>query len=164
MNSNTITFEELSLSQQFFRENSIEKLTEVAYAINTEQPVFTRVIFSFEHAGIDVALMEDLMESILIVYYVHTHIRKKRIPEITLEDVMKNMSGYAQFLKHFSASGQQAPENLSEHKFLEDEFVLAYATQLLKGSNAHVQDIPKEVAFGYFALLKSIELAAAQVK
>ena len=100
----TITNDELERSLQFFRENSIEDVTEVAHAIDHQQPVFTRLILSFEHGGLDVEIMEDLMESILTVYYVHSHIRKQVIPEITLEQVMGNLTKYAQVLQLFMES------------------------------------------------------------
>jgi hypothetical protein len=159
----TITKDELDRSLQFFRENSIEVLTDVAHTINIQQPVFTRLILSFEHGGLDVDIMEDLMESILTVYYVHSHLRKQVIPEITLEEVMGNLGGYAKSLQKFRESGRDTQDDLTAHAYLEDRVVLNYACQLLVKSFPDVRDIPKEVTYGYFALLKSIELAVAKV-
>jgi len=159
----TITNDELERSQQFFRENSIEDVTEVAHAIDHQQPVFTRLILSFEHGGLDVDIMEDLMESILTVYYVHSHIRKQVIPEITLEQVMGNLTKYAQVLQLFMESKAHDSSDLSAFAFLDDKIVLQYATTILVNSFSDVRDIPKEVTYGYYGLLKSIELAAAKV-
>lgn len=159
-----ITQQELDKSLQFFRDSTLEVLAEVAYVINIQQPVFTQVIFSFEHAGLDVGIMEDLMESILVVYYVHSHIRKRVIPELTLEDIMGNLGGYAKSLQQFKESGHGAQDDVTGHAYLEDVVVLNYARRLLVQSFPNLCDIPKEVSYGYFALLKSIELAAAKVK
>ena len=163
MHPYTITKDELDRSLQFFREKSIEEVTEVAHAIDLQQPVFTRLILSFEHGGLDVHIMEDLMESILTVYYVHSHIRKQVIPEITLEQVMGNLTKYAQALQQFMEAKGHGSNDLSPYAFLDDKVVLQYATTLLVNSFSDVRDIPKEVSYGYYGLLKSIELAAAKV-
>lgn len=155
--------EELNLSLQFFSNNAIDVLTEVAQAINLQQPVFTKVVFSFEHSGIEDGILEDMMESILIVYYVHSYMRKQVIPEITLEDVMGNLGGYAKSLQKFRESGRDTQDDFTAHAYLEDRVVLNYASRLLAKSFQDVRDIPKAVTYGYFALLKSIELAVSKV-
>jgi hypothetical protein len=160
MHPYTITKEELDRSLQFFRENSIEVLTEVAHTINIQQPIFTKVVLSLEHGGLDVGIMEDLMESILTVYYVHSHIRKQVIPEITLEDVMSNLTGYGIFIQQFKESYKNGKK---VNSYLADTVVLEFASRLLVNSFSDVRNIPKEVSYGYYALLKSIELAAAKV-
>lgn len=160
MNSYNITKDQLETAKQFFRDSSIDVLTDISIKINKEQPNFTAVLLALEMHGLDRNAVEDLLESIFIVYYIQTHLNKKSILTISSGQVVKNINWFGQFIDYYNQEKSDLSADLSQIKFLRDEIVLTFAVDTLHNLFGDIRNIPKEVVFGYFGLLKGIEMAA----
>ena len=160
MNNYKITKDQLETAQQFFRESSINVLTTVSTRINKEQPNFTAVLLALEMHGLDRNSVENLLESIFIIYYIQTDLNKKSIPTISTGQVVKNINGFGQFIEYYNQEKSDDSSDLSQIKFLRDQIVLNFAVETLHKLFGDVKNIPKEVTFGYLGLLKGIEMGA----
>ena len=160
MNDFNITRDQLETAKRFFRESSIDKLTTISTTINKEQPNFTSVLLAMEMHGLDRIKVEDLLESVFIIYYAQTLLNKKHIPTISSGQVVKNVNWFGQFIDYYNNEKSDSSADRSQIKFLRDEIVLNFAVDTLRNLFGDIKDIPKEVAFGYFALLKGIEMGA----
>ena len=160
MNGFNLSEEELLTAKDFFTNNNIEVLTAQAIKINKSQPNFTVVVLALEMHGLDRIKVEDLLESIFIVYYVQTELRKKTINQISAGQIKKNVKWFEEFIKYYNEEKEFGTDNLSEVKFLRDNTVLNFAINTLRDLFDDLNKIPKEVIFGYFALLKAIEIGA----
>lgn len=160
MYSYNITKDQLETAKQFFRDSSIDVLTDISIKINKDQPKFTAVLLALEMHGLDRNAVEDLLESIFIVYYIQTHLNKKSIPTISSGQVVKNVNWFGQFINYYNQEKSDLSADLSQIKFLRDEIVLTFAVDTLHNLFGDIRNIPKEVVFGYFGLLKGIEMAA----
>jgi hypothetical protein len=160
MNSYNITKDQLETGKRFFQESSIEVLTAISTKINREQPNFTAVLLALEMHGLNRNIVEDLLESIFIVYYIQTDLNKKSIPTISYGQVVKNVNWFGQFIDYYNEEKSDISADLSQIKFLRDEIVLNFAADTLRTSFDKVKNIPNEVIFAYFGLLKGIEMGA----
>jgi hypothetical protein len=160
MDNFSITKDQLEISKQIFRDSSIDKLTAISTKINKEQPNFTGVLLALEMHGLDRITVEDLLESIFVVYYAQTHLNKKNIPTISIGQVIKNVNWFGQFIDFFNHEKNDGSSELDQIKFLRDEIVLNYAAHTLQNLFGDFKKIPKEVMFTYFGLLKGIEMGA----
>lgn len=160
MDKFNITKEQLETAKQIFRDSSIEKLTSISTTINKEQPNFTGVLLALEMHGLDRIMVEDLLESIFIIYYAQTQLNQKSIPTISSGQVVKNVNWFGQFIDYYNNEKSDRSSDLSQIKFLRDEIVLNFAVDTLKTLFGDIKNIPKEVVFGYFGLLKGSEMGA----
>jgi hypothetical protein len=155
-----ISEEELSAAKGFFEHSSIAALTAQSAKINKSQPNFTALVLALEMHGLNRMRVEDLLESIFIVYYVHTELREKTINQISAGQIKKNIKHFEGFVKYYNAEKGFGTGDLSQIKFLRDDVVSNYAVSTLRAMFDDLAKIPKEVVFGYFALLKAIEIGA----
>lgn len=160
MNSFNISEAELSTAKDFFSRNEVGVLTAQAIKINKSQPNFTAVVLALEMHGLDRIRVEDLLESIFIVYYAQTELRKKTIRQISVGQIKNNIKWFEEFIKYYNEEKEFGTGDLSEIKFLRDNIVLDFALKTLRDLFDDSKKIPKEVIFGYFALLKAIEMGA----
>ncbi len=68
MNRFSISADELKSSRDFFSGNDIDVLTAQSFKINKRQPNFTAVVLALELYGLDRIKVEDLLESIFVIY------------------------------------------------------------------------------------------------
>lgn len=155
-----ITSEQLETAKQFFRKGSIDALTTVSRKINKEQPNFTAVVLALEQHGLIRIIVKDLLESIFTIYYIQTELNKKSISTISSEQVIQNVTWFNQFIGYYNQEIENASTDLTQIQFLRDEVVLKYSAETLLHLFGDPRDIPKEVVFGYYALLKGIEIGA----
>lgn len=155
-----ITGEQLEKAEMFFEESSVDVLTDISIRINTEQPNFTAVLLQLEMFGLIQPDVEDLLESVFVVYYAQTVLNRKSIPAISLEEIMENVDRFAQFITNFNQEKAAHSPDLNQNEFLRDEIVLHYALEKLNYLFGDYRNIPNEVTFTYFGLLKGIELGA----
>lgn len=160
MNDFNITRDQLDAVKRLFQDSSIDKLTAIATTINKQQPNFTRVILALEMFGLDRIVVEDLLESVFIVYYAQTHLNKRTIPTISYGQVVKNVNWFGQFIDYYNQEISDHSSEVSQIKFLRDEIVLNFAVETLHNLFGDIKNTPKEVVFGYFGLLKGIEIGA----
>ena len=160
MSSYNILKDQLEAGKRFFQDSSVNLLTAISTKINKEQPNFTTVLLALEMHGLDRNLVEDLLESIFIVYYIQTNFNKKSIPTISSGQVVKNVNWFGQFIDYYNQEKSDVSADLSQIKFLRDEIVLNFAADTLRNLFGEVKNIPKEVIFAYFGLLKGIEMGA----
>jgi hypothetical protein len=113
-----------------------------------------------EQFGLSRIIVEDLLESIFVIYYIQTALNKKHIPAISSGQVFKNVAWFGQFIEYYNEEKKSFSADLSEIKFLRDNIVLNFAATTLRHLFGGVTNIPKEVIFSYFALLKGIEMGA----
>lgn len=160
MSEYKITTNQLETTKRFFRDSSIETLTTVSRKINREQPNFTAVVLALEKHGLNRIVVEDLLETIFIIYYIQTDLNKKSIPTISSGQVTKNVTWFGQFIEYYNQEKNDIAPDLSQINFLRDEIVLNFAAETLRNLFGDIIKIPKEVIFAYFALLKGIEIGA----
>jgi hypothetical protein len=156
-----VTEDEIKIARNFFKQTDISVLEKQAGKINTEQPGFTAAIFAMEMHGLERIMTEDLLESIFVVYYVYTELRKIKLNTIGLDQIAKNIKWFESFIQFYNkekASGDCA--DLKNAKFLKDDTVLTYAAETLRDLFGTAGNIPLEVVYPYFALLKGIETEA----
>jgi len=159
-----ITVEQLEFAKRFFRDSHIDTLTATSSKINREQPNFTAVALAWQKHGLNIISVEDLLETIFIVYYIQTTLNKKSIPTITFGQIVKNVNEFIQFNEYYNLERDNVAMDLSQIKFIRDELVLTFAAETLSSSFGTVGNIPREVFLGYFALLKAIERGAEKIK
>ena len=160
MNGFSLSEEELRTAKDFFSHNEIEVLKAQARKINKSQPNFSAVVLGLEMHGLDRMKVEDLLESIFVVYYAQTELRKKTINQISAGQIKKNVKWFEEFIKYYNKEKEVRTGDLSEIKFLRDNIVLDFAVNTLHDLFDDLTQIPKELIFGYFALLKAIEIGA----
>lgn len=155
-----ISQNELNKAKSFFLNGNIKTLTAQSKKINKSQPNFTGVVLALEKHGLDIIKVEDLLESIFIVYYAQTEVRKKSIKQISIGQIMKNIKWFEEFVQYYNKEKNYGTADLSAIKFLRDDIVLNFALETLRNMFGSPGKIPKEVLFSYFALLKEIEMEA----
>jgi len=160
MSDYKITADQIETSKRFFRDSDIATLTAVSRKFNKEQPNFTAVVLALEKHGINRIIVEDLLESIFIIYYVQTYLNKKSIPTISSGQLAKNVTWFGQFIEYYNQEKIDIAPHLSQLNFLRDEIVLNFAVETLHNLFGEIIKIPREVIFAYFALLKAIEIGA----
>lgn len=160
MNSYKITTDQIDRAKRFFRDSSIDVLTEVSAKINKDQPNFTAVLLALEMHGLDRNIVEDLLESVFIIYHIQTFLNRQSIPTISSGQVVKNVNWFGQFINYYNQEKSDFSADLSQIKFLRDEIVLNFAVETLHKLFGDIREIPKEVIFAYFGLLKGIEMGA----
>jgi len=160
MNEFHITQDDLHKARAFFDYSSIELLTSQSIKINKSQPNFAAVVLALERVGLDRPTIEDLLESIFVIYFAQTSIRGRRIKQISSAEIFKNIKWFESFLEYYNKEKDLGAENLAEIKFVRDEVVLEYAVNTLKNLFGALSSIPKMVVFAYFAVLKAIEIGA----
>jgi hypothetical protein len=160
MNGFNISESELKAAKNFFSDSDVEALTAQSLKINKSQPNFTAVVLALEMHGLNRIKVEDLLESIFVVYYAQTELRKRRINQISTGQIKKNAQGFEEFIKYYNVEKEIGSDDLSEIKFIRDNIVLNFALTTLRDLFGDSTKIPKEVVFAYFALLKAIEIGA----
>lgn len=155
-----ISPDELKSAQNFFSENDIDSLRAQAIKINRKQPSFTAVVLALEKTGLDRIKVEGLLESIFVVYFAQTELRKKSIATISDGQIKKNFTRFGEFINHYNAESKSGRQDLSKIKFLRDNVVLQFALNTLQNNFGDLAAIPKVVLFSYFAVLKAIEVGA----
>jgi len=160
MSEYKITIDQIETAKLFFRDSSIDTLTAVSRKINKEQPNFTAVVLALEKHGLNRIIVEDLLETFFIIYYIQTEFNKKSIPTISSGQLIKNVKWFGQFIEYFNQEKRDIAVDLSQINFLRDEIVLNFAAETLRNLFGDTLKIPKEVIFAYFAVLKGIEIGA----
>jgi len=153
-----ITQDELDNARSFFSDSSIELLTSQSIKINTSQPNFSTVVLALERDGLDRPTVEDLLESIFVIYFAQTTLRGQKINQISFGQILKNVKWFESFIKYYNKEKEFGSDNLSEIKFVRDEVVLKFALNTLKNLFGDISSSPKVVIFSYFAVLKAIEI------
>ena len=159
MNRFYISLGELRSAQDFFKNNDINVLTAQSFKINRKQPNFTGIVLALELFGLDRPTVEDLLESIFVVYFAQTELKKKSIATITIGQIKKNIEWFGQFISYYNGEKNDG-QDLLELNFLRDVIVLEYALETLQMLFGDFSKVPKEVVFSYFAVLKAIEMGA----
>lgn len=160
MNNFSIRKDHLETSIQLFQTGSAVELSKIAFKFNQEQPNFAQVLLSFELNGLDRAIIDDLLESVFVIYYAHAQLNKRNIPPVLMDDLFRNVKGFKEFIQYYNQERNELTAYLSQIIFLRDDLVLNYAIETLHQVFNHVEHIPNEVIFGYLGLLKCIELGA----
>ena len=158
MHEFNISEKELQLAILFFSSNDIEALTAQAIKINQSQPNFSAVVLALERHGLDRIKVEDLLESIFVVYYAQTELRQRKMNRITFKQIKENVKWFGEFISYFNEEKKTGNDDLLSLKFLRDDVVLDYAFNTLGNLFGDPTKIPQEVVFGYFSLLKAIEM------
>jgi len=155
-----ISKNELLKAKDFFSNSEIDLLTDISIRINSEQPNFSAAVLAFELNGIDRVKTEDILESIFTIYYIHIVLKKVMINTISSGQIKKNIKWFGDFLIYYNKENEYGTVNILEMKFLRDDIVLNYALDTLLLIFGALENIPKEVVFAYFAILKGIEIGA----
>ena len=160
-----ITEEELDKSINFFKQNNISILENQARKINKKQPNFTAMIYAMEMHGFSRVIVEDILETIFVVYYIQTELRNIEINTISIGQIAKNQQSFSEFISYFNTEKKYGEKiDLSKVTFLKDQIVLNYAVKTLQRLFKKVEKFPNEIVIPYFAILKAIELGAEKQK
>ena len=131
MHEFNISEKELQLAILFFSSNDIEALTAQAIKINQSQPNFSAVVLALERHGLDRIKVEDLLESIFVVYYAQTELRQRKMNRITFRQIKENVKWFGEFISYFNEEKKTGNDDLLSLKFLRDNVVLDYAFNTL---------------------------------
>ncbi len=115
-------------------------------------------MLALERDGLDRPTVEDLLDSIFVIYFVQTTLRGQKINQISSGQILKNVKLFESFIKYYNKEKEFGSDNLSEIKFVRAEVVLKFALNTLKNLFGDISSIPKMVIFSYFAVLKAIEI------
>lgn len=160
-----VTEDEIKIAANFFKQTDISVLEKQAGKINTEQPFFTATILAMEMHGLERIMTEDLLESIFVVYFVYTELRKIKLNTISIGQIAKNIKWFESFIQFYNKEKECGDcADLRNAKFLKDDTVLTYAAETLRDLFETAENIPPEVVYPYFALLKGIETEAEKIQ
>ena len=160
MHDFNISENELKIAKVFFSNNDIEVLTAQSIKINQSQPNFSAVVLALEMHGLDRSKVEDILESLFVIYYAQTELKKRKIKKISYAQIKKNIQWFEEFIKYYNDERQIGSDDLSSIKFIRDNVVLDFALSTLHNLFMDSTKIPIEVVFSYFSLLKAIEIGA----
>lgn len=160
MHEFNISEKELKTARDFFSGKDIKVLTAQCVKINQSQPNFSAVVLALEIHGLDQSAVEDILESIFVIYYAQTELRQKTIKQISFGQIRENIKLFEEFLKYYNDEKQIGSDDLLSIKFIRDNVVLEFALNTLRHLFINSTEIPKEVLFSYFSLLKAIEIGA----
>jgi len=160
MHEFNISENELKTAIDFFSNNDIEVLTVQSIKINQSQPNFSAVVLALEMHGLDRSKVEDILESIFVVYYAQTELRQRIINQISFGQIKKNIKWFEEFIRYYNDEKQIGSNDLLSIKFIRDNVVLDFALNTLRNLFIDSTKIPREVVFSYFSLLKAIEIGA----
>lgn len=108
--------------------------------------------------GLDRSKVEDILESIFVVYYAQTELRQRKIHQISFRQIKENIEWFGEFIRYYNDEKQIRSDDLLSIKFIRDNVVLDFAINTLRNLFIHSTKIPIEVVFSYFSLLKAIEI------
>jgi hypothetical protein len=114
--------------------------------------------------GLHIDKVEDLLESIFVIYYVQTKIRKTKIKPISIDQINKNMKWFEDCLKYYYKEIEYGNADIEKMLFLKDRTLMLYAVDKLQNIFGNIKNIPKEVVYAYLSLLKGIEIVAENAK
>ena len=97
-----ITIDELREAKRFFSQDNITILENQAKEINVAQPNFTATILAMEMHGLSRDKVEDLLESIFVIYYVQTVLRRKKLNTISIGQIAKNIKWFGSFITFYN--------------------------------------------------------------
>ena len=147
---------EIDRAIDYFSQNSIETLTATCTSFNINQPTFSGIVLAWGKFGVPMDRLEDLLESIFVIYYAHTEIRRRKFPQISLEVFSKNLLKFQSFIKLYEKETRPNQEAIAM-TFLEDKIALRHALDSMADAFDGIEYVPSEVTIAYVALLKSIE-------
>lgn len=160
MHEFNISEHDLKTSIDFFSNSDIEVLTAQAIKINQSQPNFSAVVLALEMHGLDRIKVEDILESIFVIYYAQTDLRKRMINQITFLQIKENIKWFEEFIRYYNEEKKTGSNDLLSIEFIRDKVVLNFALNTLRNLFINSIEIPREVVFSYFSLLKAIEIGA----
>jgi len=164
MHEFNISENELKIAQDFFSNNDIELLTAQSIKINQSQPNFSAVVLALEMHGLQRSKVEEILESIFVVYYAQTVLKQRIINQITFQQIKENVRWFEEFIRYYNEEKQIGSDDLLLIKFIRDNVVLDFALNTLRNLFINSTNIPREVVFGYFSILKAIEMGAEKGK
>jgi hypothetical protein len=127
-----LTDDEIRTAEQFFRRSDVAVLENQSRQINTAQPNFAATVLAMEMHGLTRDKEEDILESIFVIYYVHTVLRKKKLNSIGIGQIAKNIKWFESFLNFYNREKSSGEEiDLAKIKFLKDDTILRYAAGTL---------------------------------
>ena len=155
-----ISENELKTAIDFFSGNDIEALTTQSIKINQSQPNFSAAVLALEMHGLDRPRVEDILESIFVVYYAQTELKHRVIKQISFRKIKENIKWFGEFIRYYNDEKQIESDDLLAIEFLRDNVVMDFAINTLRNLFISASKIPREVVFAYFSLLKAIEIGA----
>jgi hypothetical protein len=160
-----LTDKELKESIEFFQQKDINILENQARKINDKQPNFTAMIYTFEMLGYTRDMTEEFLESIFVIYYAYTELLKFEINTIGEDQIAYNINSFIEFINLYNKENKHEDKlDFSKLNFIKNQVVLNYAVQKLLLVFKSIKEIPNEILFPYFALLKAIELGVENKK
>jgi hypothetical protein len=129
----SITEEELDKAINFFKQKDIPILENQARKINKKQPNFTAMIYAMEMHGFTREVVEDILETIFVVYYIQTELRKIDTTTISIGQIVKNQQSFAEFITYYNTENKFDDKmDLSKVNFIKDQIILNYAASTLQ--------------------------------
>jgi hypothetical protein len=146
---------DIKKASQFFNSSDERLLIPYATEMNRTNPTISLLIKELERSGISGIIIDELMLSIIIVWYVVVKLKHKRIEPISENDIKRNVELFQSFIKYFNESDS---EEISYLNFIKhEEYLLIYSTEVLQKVYNDPMLIPKEVVTIYFAIMKCFE-------
>jgi len=107
MHDFNISENELKIAKDFFSNNDIEVLTAQSIKINQSQPNFSAVVLALEMNGLGRSKVEDILESLFVIYYAQTELKKRKTQiQISYAQIKKYIQSFEQFIKYYNDERQ----------------------------------------------------------
>ncbi|MCP5503403.1 MAG: hypothetical protein H7A25_26120 [Leptospiraceae bacterium] len=150
-----LTEKDLKIASDFFNNNPEYLLEPLASEMNTTHKNIPAIMIALEESGIDGYDIDELMLSIITIWYAIVKVKKIRIKRITKSNIIKNIEKWNEFLNYFNKSDDSERREL---QFINREKELnIFATTVLKNIYMSPSMIPEEVATVYYGIVKSFE-------
>jgi hypothetical protein len=146
---------QLIKAEAYFNTEDESKLEPFAIQMNRKHKVIPIVIKELERKGLSGDIVDELMLSILVIWYTIEITNHKRIEIITENDVQNNVYLFKSMIHYFNGADEDEKEYIQFVQYEKD--ILTYAVKTLYKININHKDIPKEVITIYMSIVKSFE-------
>jgi hypothetical protein len=146
---------QLIKTETFFNTEDESKLEPFAIQMNRKHKVIPIVIKELERRGLSGEIVDELMLSIIVIWYTIEITNHKRIEIISENDVQNNVNLFKSMIHYFNEADQDEKEYIQFIQYEKD--VLTYAIKTLYKINVKHKDIPKEVITIYMSIIKCFD-------
>ncbi|MCB0666654.1 MAG: hypothetical protein KDC80_12550 [Saprospiraceae bacterium] len=141
----------LEESELFLRCNGADVLAPVCTEINSKQPEFTPIAYSWN--GLTVEQVELLYETILVLYYALSKLAKINLPTFRRHTITQNVKDFTSFIRYINLEAKDNQADVGSFRFIQNPVLLKYAASCLN----MIEDLPATTVGSYMAIIKAID-------
>ena len=150
-----VLIDKLLSTDAMFKSSKAKLIGQYAPDMNKKHKDISIYFLGLEKKGIPGNIIDELMLSVLIIWYVVENCYYKKIEVITESDITSNVGVFYSLLEHFCNINVGTKELSIFLKYEKD--LLEYAIYILKYIYKDIMLIPKEVIAQYLSIVKCFE-------